>query len=65
MKEHAELCENKLKHLDVVIISPTDLGFGFARMFEVISRLEMVKVVRDLEEALEILKIDGIPEALN
>ena len=62
VRNHAEYCKDRLKHLNVVIISPSDLGFGLGRMFEILSELGMVKVVKNLKEALEILKIDRIPE---
>ncbi len=62
LTKHAAFCKNKIKHLTVAIIAPKDLTFGISRMFEILSDLENIKVVREKKDALGWLKIKNLPE---
>ena len=52
----------KIKQLTVAIIAPKDLTFGISRMFEILSDLENIKVVREKKDALGWLEIKNLPE---
>lgn len=58
---HAQFCEDKLKHLTVVVLAEEDLIYGLSRRFGMMSNLENVYVVRTMDEALERLGLDEIP----
>ncbi len=60
--QHALFCKDILKHLSIVILAPNNLAFGHGRMFKAVSRHENLEVVRNINEALDQLELDEMPE---
>lgn len=64
VRAHAKLCNEKLSHLNIVMIAPKDLMFGLGRMFQTFSKNSNIKIVRSISEALEFLGLREMPEIL-
>lgn len=60
IREHAEYCRERFASTSsrIVIVAPDKVNFGLARMFEILSQLPNVMVVKSMPEAYEWL---GIP----
>ena len=48
----------KISHLNIVIVASADLTYGMGRMFEMLSDITNITVVRNIIEALEMLGIN-------
>ena len=58
---HAQYCATRLKDIKIAIVAPSDLSYGLARRFEILSNLENVLVTRAMNEALSWLDVT-LPE---
>lgn len=48
---YAEYCGTVLKDFRIIIVAPTDITFGVARMFETLSDIENLLITRDVRIA--------------
>ena len=62
VKYHALFCNEKLNHLNFLIVAPRDLTFGLVRMFDTFAEKINITIVRDISEALKILGLNEIPK---
>lgn len=64
VRMHAKFCNEKLSHLNMVMVAPKDLMFGLGRMFQTFFKSSNVKIVRSISEALEYLGLKEMPEII-
>lgn len=60
-ESYALYCKTTLKDVKIAIVAPSDLSYGLARMFEILSNLENLLVTREMKEALSWLNV-SLPE---
>ncbi len=60
-ESHAQYCATKLQDLQIAIIAPSDLLYGIARRFEILSNKKNILVTREMDEALAWLDVT-LPE---
>jgi hypothetical protein len=62
LTEHAQFCKHNLDHLKVVVVADKDLSFGISRMFEMLSELKNIMIVREMSEGLKWLDLEDVPD---
>lgn len=61
--EHAMFCRKAFKDLEfVAVVSPNNLPLGISSMFDVLSKIENLKIFRKKEDALYWLDIKDLPD---
>lgn len=60
-ESHARYCATRLKDLKIAIVAPSELLYGIARRFEILSNKEDILVTREMDEALSWLDVT-LPE---
>jgi hypothetical protein len=61
LESHAEYCAPRLRHIKIAIIAPSDLLYGLARRFAILSEKENILVTKDMNQALAWLEVT-LPE---